>query len=175
MNRPRIGREREVAGREEENLVVQALSHPTHEVNDRRNGMVNGTRGFKVVGESVVLSTSSINRNRSVGQDFVSIDRLDDFAFYTLDKLIILCECSIVALRLRFVGVCGGTRIAWQMGNTYSACDAQRQSQRKRIQRDTERGTEREGTEGYPEGRSERAREIARRRERAREVEGGSS
>lgn len=72
MNRPRIGREREDVGREEESLVVQSLSHPTHEVDDRRNGMVNGTRGFKVVSESVVLSTSSISR--SIDQRFVPVD-----------------------------------------------------------------------------------------------------
>lgn len=88
MNRPRIGREREDAGREEESLVVQALSHPTHEVDDRRNGMVNGTRGFKVVGESVVLSMSPINSDHPIDQRFALVDRLGNFARYTLDKLI---------------------------------------------------------------------------------------
>lgn len=89
MNRPRIGREREDARREEESPVVQALSHPTHEVDDRRNGMVNGTRGFKVVGESVVLSTSSVNRDYPIDQRFIPVDRLDNFARYTPDELII--------------------------------------------------------------------------------------
>lgn len=70
-------------------LYKLSLSHPTHEVNDRRNGMVNGTRGFKVIGESVVLSTSSVNRVHPGDQRFVPIDRLDHFDLSTLDKLII--------------------------------------------------------------------------------------
>lgn len=54
MNRPARGRERETSG-ERKRARLYKLSYPTHEVGDRRNGMVNGTRGFKVVGESVVL------------------------------------------------------------------------------------------------------------------------
>lgn len=130
--------------------------------------MVNGTRGFKVVGESVVRS----RRRTSVRIVWLSMSRRAPIclivSLHALSTVLGHAVRRIVAKLARYLAIRDRPRVARQMGNTCSAVGAQRrQSQRKRIQRDTPRGTEREeGIEGS------RGTEIGRRRERAREQEG---